>query len=200
MAVEGPRRPCFPLGVCRSSCINALTQSRILTTMTSMCGSSLGGFRTSNIEFGVAEQRCARSSLYFYPRVHVMRYRFACLIAIFFVVFAWIFLASAELKRLTPPETATNIRSFAECMPKPQRVARINDAGKTRIVWIGDTASWALPSGPSCYIFDASGKLIEWNATTGDGEPTTRYLQQAYQSPPMTVQDASGYGTGTFEN
>jgi len=94
------------------------------------------------------------------------------------------------MQSLAPPPTVKTLASFAEQMPAPKHVAQIDDAGVPNIVWVGDTAMWAFPSGPSCYIFDASGKLIEWNASTGDGESTTRYLQPAWDSVPLTVEQA----------
>jgi hypothetical protein len=62
--------------------------------------------------------------------------------------------------------------------------------GATRIVWIGETALWALSSGPACYVFDAAGTLVEWNVSTGDGEPTTRFLRPAFHAESLTVQEA----------
>jgi len=103
---------------------------------------------------------------------------------------SWIFVAARDMQSLAPPPNGKTLATFAERMPAPKRVAQIDDAGVTRIVWVGDTAMWALPSGPSCYVFDASGKLIEWDASTGDGEPTTRYLQPAWNSEPLTVEQA----------
>lgn len=103
---------------------------------------------------------------------------------------AWMFVAARDMQSLAPPPNTNTLATFAERMPAPQRVAQIDDAGVTKIVWVGDTAMWAIPSGPSCYVFDSSGKLIEWNASTGDGEPTTRYLQPTWDAEPLTVEQA----------
>ena len=106
------------------------------------------------------------------------------------ILAAWNFLAARSLCSLSPPANADTLASFAEQMPEPLQLAQINDDGQTKIVWIGDMARWGNASGPSCYVFDSAGNLVEWDATTGDGEPTTRYLKRAWNAEPLTVQQA----------
>ena len=103
---------------------------------------------------------------------------------------AWGWMTSAESARLTPPPSATTLEAFADCMPPPQRLAAIKDGGATRVIWIGETAMWSLASGPSCYVFDANGKLVQWDWETGDGQTTTRFLQPAWEADPLTIQQA----------
>lgn len=112
------------------------------------------------------------------------------------VLGGWIFIDFRDLQSLAPPPNANTLASFAEQMPAPKRVAQVDDDGVPKIVWVGDTAKWALVSGPPCYVFDASGKLIEWNASTGDVEPTTRYLQPARDSDPLTAEQAIALAGG----
>ncbi len=112
-------------------------------------------------------------------------------IGVLFAIFVfWLFVAERDMRLLAPPPSATNLETFAVEMPEPTRLSRIDDAGATKIIWIGDTAYWAIPSGPSCYVFDTNGHLIEWNPTTGDKEPTTRYLRAAWNAEPLTVDQA----------
>ena len=105
---------------------------------------------------------------------------------------AWILISSAERSRLTPPPTATTLQEFADCMPAPQHLAAINDAGDTRIIWIGHTAMWSLAMGPPCYVFDSKGTLIQWDWKTGEGDwlETTRFVAPGWQAKPMSVQEA----------
>lgn len=105
-------------------------------------------------------------------------------------LFAWGRIASAERARLTPPPTATTLQAFAEVMPSPKRLALITDSGETKLVWVGDVALWSLPSGPACYVFNSSGKLVQWNLTTGDGEPTTELLYASYDCDELTIAEA----------
>lgn len=102
----------------------------------------------------------------------------------------WIFAASSQLSALTPPADVTSLQAFSEHMPAPRHLAKIDDGGETKIVWVGDTALWALPSGPACYVFDGQGNLTEWDTTTGDGQATTRYLEPAWKSELLTVRQA----------
>ena len=66
----------------------------------------------------------------------------------------------------------------------------IDVATEERIVWIGETKTWSLASGSACYVFDRSGKLVEWNSATGDGQSTTRFLRLAWDADPLTVNQA----------
>lgn len=113
----------------------------------------------------------------------------ALILAAFLV---WAKIAAAERSRLKPPKSAT-LQSFAASMPPPKRLAIVEESGSAKIVWVGETALVSLASGPACYVFDAQGKLIQWNVTTGDGEPTTKILVQAYQQPSLTLEEALSF-------
>lgn len=102
----------------------------------------------------------------------------------------WVWLAVAEQKRLSPPQAVNTLLKFADAMPSPRRLAIVEEAGEKRVVWIGESGHWSLPSGPACYVFDGSGKLLEWNTETGDGQPTTRFLQPAWNAKQLTVMEA----------
>jgi hypothetical protein len=111
-------------------------------------------------------------------------------------LFVWNRLASAERMRLVPPPGATTLKAFAEQMPPPKRLTKIDDNGSTKIVWMGDSASLSLVSGPACYIFDEHGKLIQWNLSTGDGEPTSRLLSKTFQQPEMSLEEGLKFVNG----
>lgn len=103
---------------------------------------------------------------------------------------AWLGAAFAEVRSLRPPAGVTDLVSFAEQMPTPQHLAVIGGPDDPVIVWIGDTALSALPSGPACYVFDRSGKLIDWGWETGEGHPIDQQASQALQADPVLLQDA----------
>ena len=141
--------------------------------------------------FGFGEKRCRKNLPLGDPVVSKTAKSWLQFLAIGAVLLGvWVFIGARELQSLAPPPAANTLTTFAEHMPAPRRVAQIDDAGVKKIVWVGDTAMWALTSGPSCYVFDASGNLIEWDVSTGDGEPITRYLQPAWSSDPLTVEQA----------
>jgi hypothetical protein len=110
-----------------------------------------------------------------------------CCAVVILVGVAWGSVGWYERARLTPPHNATTLRDFAECMSSPTRLVKIQDEDATLIVWIGDTAR-TLPSGPSCYVFNSGGQLIDWAPETGDGQRVTKYLEQAWHAEPLTVQ------------
>jgi hypothetical protein len=111
-----------------------------------------------------------------------------------YALVAW----SVECNRLTPPATATTLSAFAVSMPAPKHLAAVDDAGETKVVWVGDYAkSMFIPtSGPACYVFDSNGILINWDLETGHGKATDRLLQQADRAEPMTVQEAIDFISG----
>lgn len=110
--------------------------------------------------------------------------------AILFGIVVWLLVATAEKKRLRPPEGVATLAGFADAMPPPTRLAIIEDDGTQYVIWIGDIAHWSLPSGPACYVFDRSGKLVEWDTETGDGQSTTRFLRRAWDAKELSVEEA----------
>jgi hypothetical protein len=43
-------------------------------------------------------------------------------------------------------------------------------------VCIGPTMAFpALPSGPSCYVFDDQGQLFDWTPNVGEGHPVDEF-------------------------
>jgi len=108
-------------------------------------------------------------------------------------LFVWNRIASAERMRLVPPASATTLKAFSEQMPPPKRLAKIDENGSTKIVWTGDAALFSLVSGPACYVFDERGNLIQWDLSTGDGEPTTPLLYKTFKQPEMTLNEALAF-------
>ncbi len=111
--------------------------------------------------------------------------------SIVIVLISW----SASFNLLTPPKTATTLSEFADCMPAPQNLFVLND----KVVWFGEYNSglFNVPSGPSCYVFDSKGSLIDWGPETGDGEAITRFLKPAGQEKPITEQQAIEFVEGS---
>ena len=107
-----------------------------------------------------------------------------------FTMVIWSLIAVAERRRLSPPPAVNTLAEFADAMPSPRRLVIVEEAGEKRVVWIGESGHWSLPSGPACYVFDGFGRLVEWNSETGDGQPTTRFLQPAWNAKQLTVKEA----------
>ena len=79
-------------------------------------------------------------------------------------------------------------------MPAPQKLVRLSGFHPVRFVWIGPArGSWNVfdvPSGPPCYVFDGSGRLVDWSHDVGDDHHLDRYVQAARNAPSITVQQA----------
>ena len=103
----------------------------------------------------------------------------------------WVWLASRQLHALRPPSENIDFSTFADQMPPPKHLAIIDGLdGTRRIVWIGELAGMSFPSGPSCYVFDETGTLVRWSATTGDGESVTLDGSEAHDVQSVTIQGA----------
>lgn len=76
-------------------------------------------------------------------------------------ILVWAEVAATERARLTPKSNDMTLMEFAASMQPPQGLAVVDDDGSSKIVWVGETAMWSLPSGPACYVFDAKGRLVE---------------------------------------
>jgi len=99
-------------------------------------------------------------------------------------------LAQIERNRFRPPKGVDTFYEFIEQMPPPKLLTCFYTSEGWRIVWFGEEASSiAAPSGPSCYVFNDSGKLLMWNATTGDNEESTPYAKRAQGRENWAIED-----------
>jgi len=105
------------------------------------------------------------------------------------LLISYLVIAGRALAALAPPEGVDTLAEFSRTMPPPRHLADIGEPGHSRLVWIGETALIALPSGPSTYVFDENGKLIDWSPTTGDGESITHDCQIAWQLPTLSIDE-----------
>ncbi len=63
--------------------------------------------------------------------------------------------------------------------------------GREYLVWFGEKSGPIdIPSGPSCYLFDADGKLLDWQLETGDGGRVEKFLQSSTKVRELTVEEA----------
>jgi hypothetical protein len=120
-----------------------------------------------------------------------MREAFLTVALFVFAIMAWAVAAHYGTALYAPPDSVDTLREFAARMPEPQILAEIDRDPSVRYVWVGDVAPMLLlfPSGPSCYLFDDKSKLVRWDATTGDAEPTTPYVRRAYDGRRITLDE-----------
>lgn len=96
-----------------------------------------------------------------------------------------------ERKALAPPPGVTTLEAFARAIPPPRHLITATHEGKRIFSWHGELMSLlTIPSGPSCYLFDESGNLIDWQAETGDGGPVERILIKSEGHRPIALAEA----------
>jgi hypothetical protein len=93
--------------------------------------------------------------------------RFRGTIIFILVVGAW---AAAEWlmhRRTVPPTWVTNFSTFAQWQRSPRDIEVIRHDGADYLLATGPGGG-LLPSGPSGYVFDCSGRLVDWSSDIGD--------------------------------
>lgn len=107
------------------------------------------------------------------------------------LIVAYIIEVSRERMSLAPPKGVATLSAFADAMPPPRRLELVRSDGRDFIAWTGDfSGPCDLPSGPSCYVFDDNGKLVDWQAETGDGGPVEKFLLSSVKQMELTLDEA----------
>ena len=90
--------------------------------------------------------------------------------------------AIAARKAVPPPHVKT-LSSFLDWRPGPHYgyVKRIQN--RDHLVVLGDFAGM-IPSGPAAYVFDKSGRLLDWTVDSGDDHD----FQQKWQPSELHVE------------
>jgi len=85
----------------------------------------------------------------------------------FFVV-GMVAMTILNIKRLSPSSPGMSISDFAREKPAPQAIVPFEKNDRTYFGWIAELPSWDVPSGPPIYVFDESGKMIDFTIDVGD--------------------------------
>lgn len=118
------------------------------------------------------------------------RHETLVLLAVPVLIGAYVALCYRQHQSLKPPEGDVGIEQFAAAMPLPERVTLVDHDGRTYIAWFGELAWLSLPSGPSYYLFDESGRLVDWVPETGDGDRISDMLDAAEHRRHISVEEA----------
>src|SRR5436190_17451546 len=72
-----------------------------------------------------------------------------------------------------PSGHVSTLREYLAWRPSAEQFAAVDVNGKAYVIaYGGPTSSWLLlSSGPSAYVFDDTGRLVDWSADIGD-DPT----------------------------
>jgi hypothetical protein len=81
------------------------------------------------------------------------------------LIAAWIATERVLYRRTVPRANVRDIDSFLQWRPGTRQFAVLADG---RHLIATGAASSVLPSGPSGYVFDRSGRLVDWSADIGD--------------------------------
>ena len=80
---------------------------------------------------------------------------------------AFVAFERASQQRLVPAKRASTLSEFLDWQPACDTFAKINVGSKRHIIAYGPLCGW-LPSGPSAYVFDDTGRLVDWSSDIGD--------------------------------
>ena len=95
--------------------------------------------------------------------------RFRSLLVVLLALAALIGIETVAHRRVDPSGRASTLGEYLVWRPREQRFARIESDGRSHIIAYGPVSSWLLlSSGPSAYVFDEAGRLVDWSADIGD--------------------------------
>lgn len=115
----------------------------------------------------------------------------ALLIGLVLLTTGWLLEEIREKSRLAPPTGVTTFPEFAKSRPEPRRLELVETADGSWIAWYGELAGpLAIPSGPSCYLFDRTGRLVGWQSETGDGGSVEDIIDRATLRQAMHLSEA----------
>ena len=69
--------------------------------------------------------------------------------------------------RAKPPATVQNLEQYLGWQTGHRRAELQESGGQTFVVMHGPLAS-LVPSGPPVYVFDSTGRLVDWTTDSGD--------------------------------
>lgn len=106
------------------------------------------------------------------------------------LIVAYVLEVQRERLGLYPPKGVATLSSFIDEMPPPRRLELIQSDGHEYIVWTGALSGPCdVPSGPSCYVFNPKGDLIDWQPETGDGGPVDELIHNSVQRRHVSMNE-----------
>lgn len=98
---------------------------------------------------------------------------------LFFVYISW---DLYSLSNAAPPHSNCSLSEFSKTMPPPKQLLVVNNDDERRLVWIAERHPVIVRSGPTYYVFDSEGTLIDWVGESGEGAELDGLLYQAYET------------------
>lgn len=92
----------------------------------------------------------------------------------------------------TPPSKHCTLEDLLGKVPPPQRIVKLRDGDIPIIVCIGTVPPWTIRSGPPCYLFDESCRLVDWTPQTGERWRFDPLCRRAWNEPAISIEQARG--------
>src|SRR3989442_1328999 len=89
--------------------------------------------------------------------------RFRWVIVVVLLIATWIATEWLMYRRTVPPANVSNVDSFLKWRPGTEQFT-ILASDNRHLMATGAASGLLLPSGSSAYVFDGSGKLVDWSA------------------------------------
>lgn len=89
------------------------------------------------------------------------------LIIVVLLIVTWLTTECLLYRRTVPPASVTGVDSFLNWQPHTTRFAILSQSGGEYLMGTGPGGG-LLPSGSSAYVFDRSGRLVDWSPDIGD--------------------------------
>jgi hypothetical protein len=92
-------------------------------------------------------------------------------------------------RRVDPTGRVSNLSEYLAWRPAAEQFAAVDINGKRHVIAYGPMSSWLLlSSGPSAYVFDETGRLVDWSSDIGDDpEFDERWSAQRSRHPGRAV-------------
>jgi hypothetical protein len=95
--------------------------------------------------------------------------RFRGTLFLVLLIAACVALEHFSYQRLNPTGRFSTLGGYLAWRPSSQRFATTDVNGRRCIIAYGPGRSWLLlSSGPSAYVFDNTGRLVDWSSDIGD--------------------------------
>lgn len=110
----------------------------------------------------------------------------ACLFAV------WMYSERKGAQAVRPPAAGTNLLGFLELRPLTNQIRKFVHHGKPFLQVMGKVnwAPLALRSGPPAYIFDETGRFVDWCGDIGDNNVFVRKWGGFSNATPISAAEA----------
>ena len=93
----------------------------------------------------------------------------AIVLGVLIMFLGWVSVETWGYLRIAPGEDAQHLKEFLKSMPPSEGIYSWQSGASTYLEVVGTLPPWPfVVSGPPIYIFDTTGKLVDWTAQSGE--------------------------------